>query len=608
MKYLLVIIAAALFFTGCTTQDKPVDDVYALAVKARPYLRLSVYITAQTLAGPLSTEAGRRESVSMLRANGVTKVYLEVYRSGLVVPKNTLVAASAFYRQNGFEVTGGIATFPGDNFGVTEKGKLGWFNFQNQKTQDDLRNVMEQVAPIFDTFIIDDFLCTSDTSLESTAAKGSRSWSQYRRDLLTGLSKTVFIDPAKKSNPNIKMIIKYPQWYDRFHLFGYDVAREPGLFDEVWVGTETRGQYTPRFGYVQPYEGFVNYRWLATLAGAKTGGAWFDHIDCDADDFIEQAYQSVLAGAKELVLFNYTNFAIDDPGHHLLRLEIENLVKLARAVASNPVVGVAGYKPPNSDAGGDLYILDFVGMMGIPLVPVSTYPEKANVVFLPTQAAADTAIAAKIEESLKNGGRIVVTSGFLATVRNGERLAALAGIRWPVQSAPVSSSKLIVNGQVETMKMPLDLEAKIQVGNATTLIAAQINGEEIPFLTSSSDGRFYVLNMHTFSEQDFDAAGEVLLSPKRLGFLQLPWAAANILRQPFLDPLKWRLDAPPRVVLQPLENKGFLIHNYNREEVEVHIVPPENKTVHNVITGETIPSGEQGITIKMPPRSRIWVE
>ena len=544
----------------------------------------------------------------MLRANGVTKVYLEVYRSGLVVPKDKIVSASAFYRQNGFDVTGGIATVPGGGFGVAQEGKLGWFNWQNQKTQHDLRSVMEQVAPIFDTFIIDDFLCTGDTSLESKAAKGIRSWSQYRRDLLTGLSKTVFIDPAKKSNPKIKMIIKYPQWYDRFHLFGYDVAREPGLFDEVWVGTETRGQYTQRFGYVQPYEGFVNYRWLATLAGAKTGGAWFDHGDCDANDFIEQAYQSVLAGAKELVMFNYTSFAVDHPGHHLLRLEFGNLVKLARAVASNPVVGVAAYKPPNSDAGGDLYIMDFMGMMGIPSVPVSKYPDKASVVFLPTQAAADTTIATKIEQSLKNGARIVVTSGFLDKARDGEKLAALAGIHLPVQAAPVSSSKLIVNGHVDTLKMPLDFGAKIRVDDATTFLAAQVNGEEIPFLTNSRDGRFYVLNVHTFSQQDFEAVGEVLLSPRPLGLLELSRGAADMLREPFLPPLNWLLDAPSRVAFQPLENKGFLIHNYNQQGVEVHVLPPQNKIYHNALTGEVVPSDKHGITIKMNPRLRVWVE
>ena len=124
------------------------------------------------------------------------------------------------FLKNGMEVVGGIATVPGGDFGVKQKGKLGWFNWQNPKTQNDLKEVMQMSAEVFDEFIVDDFLCTADTSDESKVAKGSTSWSQYRRDLLSRLSKEIFMDPAKEVNPKIIMIIKYPQWYDRFHLFG----------------------------------------------------------------------------------------------------------------------------------------------------------------------------------------------------------------------------------------------------------------------------------------------------------------------------------------------------------------------------------------------------
>ena len=340
-----------------------VDDLYSLANERTGDLRFSVYITAHTVDRLLSTAEGRRESIALMKANGITKVYLEVYRSGLVVEPGLLQQLADYYTDNGFLVVGGIATVPGRDFGVRQEGPLGWFNWQNPKTQDQLRTVMQNVAPIFDTFIVDDFLCTGDTSLESKAAKAEKSWSIYRRDLLTELSKSVFIDPAKKANPDINMIIKYPQWYDRFHMFGYDVEREPKLFDQVWVGTESRGQYTQRYGFVQPYEGFVNYRWISTLGKEKMGGAWFDHGDCDDLDFIEQAYQSVLAGAPEIVIFNYSSFVRGHKGHHQLRIEFERLTNLARAIKTNPVEGIYAYKPPHSDAGGDLYIMDFMGML-----------------------------------------------------------------------------------------------------------------------------------------------------------------------------------------------------------------------------------------------------
>ena len=314
-----------------------------------------------------------------------------------------LLDVTEFFTQNGFEVVGGIATVPGTDFGVRQEARYGWFNWQNEKTLMDLRKVMEDIAPIFESFIVDDFLCTADTSIESKAAKGERSWSQYRRDLLTDLQTTLFIDPLRKVNPDVRMIIKYPQWYDRFHLFGYDVVRETALYDQVWVGTETRNMNTQRFGYVQPYEGFVNYRWLASVSGDKIGGSWFDHIECDRNDFIEQAWQSVLAGSQELCLFNYFNIINGHEGHHLLRMDYHHLADLAKTVKEFPVEGVQAYKPPNSDAGGDLYIMDFIGMFGIPLVPVSQYPDDAEVIFLPTQAAMDRGIFNKIQESLQKG-------------------------------------------------------------------------------------------------------------------------------------------------------------------------------------------------------------
>ena len=216
------------------------------------------------------------------------------------------------------------------------------------------------------------------------------------------------------------MIIKYPQWYDRFHLFGYDVEREPVLFDKVWVGTESRGQYTQRFGFVQPYEGFVGYRWMNDIAGPKMGGAWFDHGDCDKDDFIEQAWQTVLAGAKEIVFFNYYSYVNGHPAHHLVRTKFEQLADLAKYVAENPVQGIAAYKPPASDAGGDLYLMDFIGMLGVPLIPHFKYPEKEKVIFLPTQAAKDAEIHVKIKRSIENGSTLIFTAGFLAheMVRN----------------------------------------------------------------------------------------------------------------------------------------------------------------------------------------------
>jgi len=610
----LFFLAIIILFVSqsCVMERISKDHFYQYAKSRQDDLRLSVYITAQSVTNHFADDQGRRQAVSLMRSMGITKAYVEVYRGGLVVDETLLKTVIKYLQRSGFDVVGGIATVPGKDFGVRQEGRLGWFNWQNAKTQNDLKRVMQQTAGLFDEFIIDDFLCTADTSLESKRAKGDKTWSQYRRDLLTRLAGEIFIDPARKINPNITMIIKYPQWYDRFHLFGYDVVRESTMFDKIWVGTESRGQYTQRYGFVQPYEGFVNYRWLKSIAGEKTGGAWFDHGDCNGIDFIEQAYQSVLAGANEIIIFHFGDLVKGHPGHNFLRRQFHQLADLAREVKTHPVIGAVGYKPPNSDAGGDLYIMDFIGMLGVPLVPDAKYPEKARVVFLPTQAAADADILAKVNASVKNKATLVFTAGFLANARNSRQLAQMAGVGWPVKVAPIKADAIYVDGTPVTIEHGLDLEASLTLNGASALLTAKVGTKKVPFLTKMErDGiSIYVLNTHTFSQADFDAVGEVLLCPRPLGILEIAPEWVNVLRRAFNAPLGLELQGPTRIVLQPLEGDGWVIHNYNQQPEQI-VFGLTNVRLGRLVdrfTGQPVHIDNGNVILNMPARSRVWLK
>ena len=615
MKGVKIVLALSLIALisniSIAQSSQKIDDQFNYAKSRTSDLRLSIYITAHAINNLLATEAGMREAISLFRTTGATKAYVEVYRGGLVIEKSLLEKVRDKFIENGIEVVGGIATVPGLDFGVKQEGQLGWFNWQNQKTQDDLKEVMKMAAGVFDEFIIDDFLCTADTSDESKIAKGDRSWSQYRRDLLTQLSKEIFIEPAKKVNPNIKMIIKYPQWYDRFHLFGYDLSTEPELFDKVWVGTESRGQYTQRYGYVQPYEGFVNYRWIKDIVGNKIGGAWFDHGDCDQNDFIEQAYQSVLAGAKEIILFNYFDFVNGHKGHHLLRYQFEQLADLAKSVAENSVVGVAAYKPINSDAGGDLYIMDFIGTLGIPLVPVHQYPTDAKVIFLPTQAAADVEILSKVKNSIAKGATVIFTTGFLANAVWGKELADIAGVKYPVVVNPIKATHVVENNKYVKVEHGLDLESKVSTTHGKEILTAA-GRDRIPFFIRSykDGGMIYTINTHTFSQKDFDKVGEVLLCPKPLGLLEVPESWVNTIRKAFTMNLYFQLDAPTRIVMQPLGNSGWVFHNYNKTKETFTFTSDEikNAKLVNGFTGEVVEHQNDKLELTLEPRSRIWIK
>jgi len=605
VRLLSLLIVLSPFCKGATEAD----DLYSLALSRQQDLQLSVYITAHSVRDYLSSPEGRREALSLMRCNGITKAFIEVYRSGLTISPEMLKNVRDFFLSNGIEVVGGIATVPGSDFGVRQEAKLGWFNWQNKKTQDDLRNVIEQSAPLFNEFIIDDFLCTADTSLESRVAKGDKAWSDYRRDLLVKLSKDVFIEPAKRANPEIKLTIKFPQWYDRFHLFGYDPVRETALFDQIWIGTETRGQYTQRYGFVQPYEGFVNFRWLASIGGAKTGGAWFDHGDCDALDFIDQAYQSVLAGASEIVLFHYGDFVNGHPGHHLLRTQFEKLADVARMVQEHPVHGIPGYKPANSDAGGDLYIMDYIGMIGVPLIPVSTFPNEARSIFLPTQAAHDPDVVKKVLGLLRKNAAVIMTSGFLLQARDGEKLAKAAGVEVEMASRPLQADSIFMGESFQPLSRALQIESMIKLmPGSKALLTAKVGNRQIPYLSQNATASVFVLNSHTFSQSDFDAVGEVLLCPKQLGVLDLPEFWANTIRSIFNEGLSADLKAPMRVTFQPLGDRLWMLQNYNRKKVDVSLVSPFSSVLDLFSQTHYQTNAERQICISMPPRSRILLQ
>jgi hypothetical protein len=604
MKRLIFLGLLAVILSSCSGNKQ--NDFWQTANDNKDKLRLSTYVTAHTVDQMFRTDEGRREVLSLLHCYGITKVYLEVYRGGMVISPELIGPSVKFLKDNGFEVAGGIATVPGNDFGVKQEGPLGWFNWQNTKTQNDLRKVIEDSAPFFDTFIVDDFLCTSDTSLESKAAKGEKSWSEYRRSLLTELSSKVFIDPAKSKNPGIRMIIKYPQWYDRFHVFGYDPAAMTYKFDGIWVGTESRGQYTQRFGFVQPYEGFVNLRWLNSIAGSKSGNSWFDHEDCNARDFLEQAYQSVLAGSKELVIFSFDSFINGHPGHHLLMQDYQKLASLAGKVAEGPVTGPAGYKPPNSDAGGDLYLFDYIGMLGISLIPESSYPSDNKVVFLPTQAASDKDIVSKINASLEKGSKIVMTTGFLASLKDGEKLAQIAGVKWPLQAAKDEIVSVTVADSVYKLPFPMKTDYRIIPDDAEILLKSDFQSNN-PFLVCNKGRNIYIINTHIFSEEDFAAVGEHLLAPRQIGIVELPEEWADTIREVFREADEPVIKAPARVTVQQLKDGSLVIHNYNQVPADVTVTFRQPGNYKDGFTGEKIATGVREVKLSLKARSNIWL-
>ena len=192
--------------------------------------------------------------------------------------------------------------------------------------------------------------------------------------------------------------------------------QETADFDKIWVGTETRDYEDKRWGGKVQYEAYYIMRWLGEIGGPKCGGGWFDPYGTHEATYVEQARQTVLADAKEMLLFCYGSLQQDTGPANVekLRTEIPGLLKLAAMVRGQPLQGIAAPKPPNSDAGDEEYIYDFAGMLGLPLMPTAEIRTDAKAAFLPVHAMKDAQLNEKLAAMLKAGTPVLITDGLAA--------------------------------------------------------------------------------------------------------------------------------------------------------------------------------------------------
>jgi hypothetical protein len=261
---------------------------------------------------------------------------------------------------------------------------------------------------------------------------------------MTQVSLDRVLAPARRVNPRVQIIIKYPQWYDNFHERGYEVLRETAAFDRIWVGTETRNYADRRWGGTAQYEGYFIMRWLGGIGGDKCGGGWFDPYGTTERTYLEQARQTVLGVARESMLFCYGSLLRDTGPKNIetLRANEPELFSVAKDVLSRSIVGVAAYKPANSHPEKEARVFDFVGMMGLPLVPTHEFPTNAPAAFFSVHSLKDPDFAAKLTAFIKAGKPVLLTDGLAGALTNRVKLEAENVRILPVKSDPKSLLKL----------------------------------------------------------------------------------------------------------------------------------------------------------------------
>jgi hypothetical protein len=451
-----------------STPRASAQEVWNLARQPGQAHHFSTLFTAQDVRDYLSREDGLQQAIDWCKQTGITKVYIECFRSGYQAPRPALENARNRFLAEGFRVSGCVTT--------TKVGRpsTGWSSeiscYTDLPTQRRLRQIFEYAASMFDEIMIDDFWFTDCTCPECEAARraervtiGSHTypvngdtWEDYRRELMARLSEDCLLGPAKRVNPRVRLIIKYPQWYDRFHERGYDVARETKEFDRIWVGTETRDYHDRHWGGTPQYEGYFIMRWLGGIGGPKCGGGWFDSFGTTPATYIEQARQTVLGGAAESMLFSYGSLQRGTGPEDIqaLRANVPELLAVSKAVRSRQIIGLAAYKPPNSHPGKEPRVFDFVGMMGLPLVPCHTFPADAPAAFFSVHALKDPDLVSELGVFIQAGKPVLLTDGLAKTLGNRCDLTAANVHILPVKGDPKSLLELS-QGELDGLRAPL---------------------------------------------------------------------------------------------------------------------------------------------------------
>ncbi len=462
----LTAIVVALVYSGpAVAEDHPAAGLWDLAKAKQGIHRFSTLITAQNVRDHLSSEGGIDAAIDWCRKTAVTKVYIEAFRDDYQAQRETLLHAKQRFQAAGFEVSGCVTTTR-----VGKRSVAGWRGiscYTDQATQERLQQIFQYAAGLFDETMIDDFWFTDCKCPQCDAARKAKTvtvgqrtypvagdtWEDYRCELMVRVSQERLLAAAKRVNPKARLIIKYPQWYDQFHERGYEVLRETADFDRIWVGTETRDYGDNHWGGTPQYEGYFIMRWLGGIGGPKCGGGWYDPYGTTERTYLEQARQTVLGGARESLLFCYGSLLEHTGVKNIetLRRNIPGLLAVAEQVRRRPIIGVAAYKPANSHAENEPRVFDFVGMLGLPLVPCHEFPAEAKAAFFSVHALKDPGLPGKLAAFIAAGKPVLLTDGLAKRLSGKVDLSASNVHLLPVKGDPKSLLGL-PQAELETLR------------------------------------------------------------------------------------------------------------------------------------------------------------
>ena len=563
------------------------------------HFKVSVYVRAAEVQ-KMKDQAWLESSWKTISEQlDVDKIYLETHRDLLIVDDATIEKAKKFFVKQGLEVAGGIT------FTVNESNEFETFCYSDPEHRKMVQKIAETTARHFDEFLLDDFFFTSCKSPVEVAAKGTMTWTEYRLKLMNDAAKNLVLGPAKAVNPKVKVIIKYPNWYDHFQGLGFNLEDGPRLFDGIWTGTETRDPASAQ--HLQNYLSYNIIRYFENLRPGYNGGGWVDAggIHMGMDRYAEQLHLTAIAKARAVMLFAYhqlldvalrdefrtpwqgtgTSWSYDEMrapfvkgGKTVTPSTMARIADITLRKADNLVgklgnpIGIKSYKPFH--ALGEDFLQNYLGMIGLPMDMYPTFVSDQKIVLLTEQAAGDKDIMAKIRQQLDGGRDVIITSGLLKAIP--EKIAEVCELR-------CSDLKAMVNDFGRYGKSPRDIlipQVRYQTNDSWEVISAGrpltggVSGFPILHKAKYTGGYLYVLTIPDDMGQLYD----------------YPTAALTEIRRVMSQDLDFYLDGPAKVSLFLYDNHTLIVENFNDEPMDVKLVcePERFKRLTNLEDNSTV--------------------
>lgn len=587
MKKLMLLFCLLLAFS-CTVTAQAKHKNFVVSVYVRAY-EVDKMKDTQWLESTWKTISSQLD---------VDKIYLETHRDLLIVDDATLEKAKKFFQKQGIEVAGGIT------YTIDESNDFETFCYSDPEHRKIVQQIAEHTAKHFDEFLLDDFFFTSCKSEAEIEAKGGLTWTQYRLKLMNEAGRNLVVGPAKKINPNVKVIIKYPNWYDHFQGLGFNLEDGPTIFDGVWTGTETRDP-----GSAQHLQNYLSYNvmtYFENMSGGRNGGGWVDAggINMSMDRYAEQLHLTAIAKARDVMLFAYhqlvdvkltpnmrapwqnqgTSWSWEEmttpfqKGKEtvtpttMARIADITLKKADKLVGHlGRPIGIKSYK--QFHILGEDFLQNYLGMIGLPMDMHTSFATDQKILLLTQQAAADPGIAQKIQKQLREGKDVIITTGLLKAIP--EKIAEICELR-------CSDLKAIVNDFGKHGKSGREIiipQVLYQTNDSWEIVSAgrPLSGgvSGYPILHKALYGKGYLY---------------VLTIPDDFGNLyDYPTGALNEIRKTMSQDLDFYLEGTSKVSLFLYDNKTLIVENFNDEPVEMNLVANcDAKTLTNLEDGTTI--------------------